>query len=172
MPSEKRARQRAGKLQRRTARARKAKARKLLRNSAIVVVVAAVVIAVVITTRGHSPSSPPAKGTAGKGSASTVTTLTTAPAGSPAAEQAAANRAATAAGCPAGTTARVNTLHWSSPPAMAIDPQKAYSATFKTTAGTFAVSLLAKTAPKTVNSFVFLAKTGYFHCVTFHRVVT
>jgi cyclophilin family peptidyl-prolyl cis-trans isomerase len=40
-----------------------------------------------------------------------------------------------------------------------------------TTAGTFDVALDAKTAPTTVNNFVFLADKGYYHCVIFHRVI-
>ena len=40
---------------------------------------------------------------------------------------------------------------------MTIDPTKTYTATVKTTTGTFVITLLAKTAPTTVNNFVFLA---------------
>ncbi len=54
---------------------------------------------------------------------------------------------------------------------MTIDPSKTYKATVKTTAGTFVITLLAKTAPKTVNSFVFLADHGFYKCVVFHRVI-
>ena len=46
-----------------------------------------------------------------------------------------------AAGCPASTSARTNTLTWSSAPAMTIDPTKTYKATVKTTAGTFVITL-------------------------------
>lgn len=52
-----------------------------------------------------------------------------------------------------------------------IDPSKQYTATFQTSMGEFAVRLYADKAPKTVNSFVFLAKEGYFDGLTFHRVV-
>lgn len=48
---------------------------------------------------------------------------------------------------------------------------KQYSATIKTTKGDIVVDLYADQAPKTVNSFVFLAKKGYFDGLTFHRVV-
>ena len=154
MPSEKRARQKAARRQKKAAQARRARRRKVLRNSGVVVVLGAVVIALVLVTTRHGPST------------STVSTGT-----STAAEQAAANKAAVAAGCPSSASARVNTMSFSSPPALAIDTSKRYSATVKTTAGTFTITLLAKTAPNTVNSFVFLAKKGYFHCVIFHRVV-
>ena len=54
---------------------------------------------------------------------------------------------------------------------MTIDTTKTYTATVKTTTGTFDITLDAKTAPNTVNNFVFLADKGYYHCVIFHRVI-
>ena len=54
---------------------------------------------------------------------------------------------------------------------MTIDTSKTYTATIKTTTGTFVVALDAKTAPKTVNNFVFLANKGYFNCGSFFRVI-
>jgi cyclophilin family peptidyl-prolyl cis-trans isomerase len=60
---------------------------------------------------------------------------------------------------------------WRVPPAMAIDPNKTYSATFHTDRGDFTVELFAKDAPKTVNNFVFLAREGYYDGTTFHRVI-
>lgn len=48
---------------------------------------------------------------------------------------------------------------------------KQYSATISTSKGDILVDLYADKAPKTVNSFVFLAKKGFFDGVTFHRVV-
>jgi cyclophilin family peptidyl-prolyl cis-trans isomerase len=41
----------------------------------------------------------------------------------------------------------------------------------KTTTGDFVITLDAKTTPMTVNNFVFLAEKGFYHCVTFHRVI-
>lgn len=149
MPSEKRARQRAGRDARRQAEAKVARRRALIRNSVIVVVLAAVVIGSVILITNRS---------SGSGSGST----------SPQQE---ANDKAVAAGCPQSTKTRVNTLSWSAPPAMTINTSKTYRATIKTTAGTFVVTLLAKTAPTTVNSFVFLARQGFYKCVIFHRVI-
>ena len=75
------------------------------------------------------------------------------------------------AGCPASPKTTVNTQKYSSAPAMAIDTSKTYTATVVTTAGTFDIALDAKTAPTTVNNFVFLANKGYYHCVIFHRVI-
>ena len=60
---------------------------------------------------------------------------------------------------------------YSSPPAMQIDPEKSYSATFKTAQGDIVVELFAKEAPVTVNNFVFLAREGFYDNTTFHRVI-
>jgi cyclophilin family peptidyl-prolyl cis-trans isomerase len=60
---------------------------------------------------------------------------------------------------------------WSSPPAMAIDQNKTYTATIKTTLGDMKVELLVKDAPKTVNNFVFLARQGFYDGVRFHRIM-
>ncbi len=56
-------------------------------------------------------------------------------------------------------------------PPMVIDPAKEYTATIKTTKGDITVDLYPDKAPLTVNSFVFLAREGYFDNVTFHRVM-
>jgi cyclophilin family peptidyl-prolyl cis-trans isomerase len=45
-----------------------------------------------------------------------------------------------------------------------------YTATIKTDKGDIVIKLNADVAPNTVNSFVFLAKQGYFDGITFHRV--
>jgi len=52
-----------------------------------------------------------------------------------------------------------------------VDPAKQYTATMKTSKGDIVIKLYADKAPNTVNSFVFLAKQGYFDGITFHRVV-
>jgi cyclophilin family peptidyl-prolyl cis-trans isomerase len=55
---------------------------------------------------------------------------------------------------------------------MMIDPAKQYTATVKMEkGGEFVISLYADKSPITVNSFVFLARDGYFDGVTFHRVL-
>jgi cyclophilin family peptidyl-prolyl cis-trans isomerase len=57
-------------------------------------------------------------------------------------------------------------------PPMTIDPSKKYFATFKmANGGEFVVQLYPDKAPKTVNSFVFLANDGYYNGTTFHRVL-
>src|SRR3954462_575207 len=60
---------------------------------------------------------------------------------------------------------------YSAPPAMSIDPNKKYTATIDTTEGTIVAELYPKDAPQHVNSFVFLAKDGFYNGVIFHRVI-
>jgi cyclophilin family peptidyl-prolyl cis-trans isomerase len=156
VPTEKRARQKAARQAKKAAEARRARLRKRLRSGGFVLGGGAVVLLLVLLSTGvlTGGSSPP------KGSSTKKPT-----------PQAAANTVAVRAGCPASTTKRVNTTTWSTPPAMTIDTSKAYSATVKTTAGTFDIALDASSAPTTVNNFVFLADKGFYKCNTFHRVI-
>jgi peptidyl-prolyl cis-trans isomerase B (cyclophilin B) len=57
------------------------------------------------------------------------------------------------------------------PPEMKIDKNKTYTATIETDAGTMVAELYPKVAPNTVNSFVFLAREGFYEGVIFHRVI-
>lgn len=57
------------------------------------------------------------------------------------------------------------------PPEMTIDPNKSYTATIDTSLGTVTVELYPKVAPNHVNSFVFLAREGFYEGVIFHRVI-
>ena len=65
-----------------------------------------------------------------------------------------------------------NGKHWSSPPAMTINTSASYSATLQTSCGNIGIKLDAKNAPKTVNSFVFLAQQDYFNHTHCHRLTT
>jgi len=56
-------------------------------------------------------------------------------------------------------------------PQMAIDPQRKYTVTIETSAGTMTAELFPKEAPNTVNNFVFLARDGFYENVIFHRVI-
>ena len=56
-------------------------------------------------------------------------------------------------------------------PAMQIDTNKQYIATIQTAKGDIVIELYADKAPLAVNSFVFLARRGWFDGVTFHRVI-
>ena len=56
-------------------------------------------------------------------------------------------------------------------PAMMIDVSKSYEATLDTSMGRVVVRLFPDRAPATVNSFVFLARCGFYDGTIFHRVV-
>jgi cyclophilin family peptidyl-prolyl cis-trans isomerase len=71
----------------------------------------------------------------------------------------------------AAQTTQPSQKQWDSPPAMQIDVNKTYTATITTSKGKIVLTLFAKDAPKTVNSFVFLAKQGFYDGVIFHRVI-
>ncbi|MFO7586385.1 MAG: peptidylprolyl isomerase [Anaerolineales bacterium] len=61
---------------------------------------------------------------------------------------------------------------YSAPPPMTVDASNRYLATFKMAkGGEFVVELYPDKAPITVNSFVFLARDGFFDNTTFHRVL-
>ena len=84
----------------------------------------------------------------------------------------------TPAGAPTATAptqtpaATVAIKQYASAPPMTVDPKKQYFADFKLAkGGEFVVQLYPDKAPITVNSFVFLAKDGFFNGVTFHRVL-
>jgi len=76
---------------------------------------------------------------------------------------------------PAATSSPIvssGSKQYPAPPAMTIDVGKKYSATVEmATGGTFVIQLYPDKAPITVNSFVFLARDGFFDGVTFHRVL-
>lgn len=84
-------------------------------------------------------------------------------------DQTAATATATAVPTPTPTPGPVRS--YATPPALAIDTNKQYTATIKTSKGDVQVQLFAKDAPQTVNSFVFLAEHHFFDGLTFHRVV-
>jgi len=56
-------------------------------------------------------------------------------------------------------------------PPMTIDMHKQYFATLETEKGDIVLQLYADKAPWTVNSFIFLARHGWFDDITFHRVL-
>lgn len=105
--------------------------------------------------------------------------------GSDAGTDAAPPAATTAAGDPATVTASngrtclstppspaASPKTYAAPPRQTIDATARYRATLSTSCGTIVIVLDAARAPVTVNSFVFLAREGYFDGLTFHRVVT
>ena len=54
---------------------------------------------------------------------------------------------------------------------MGIDPAKRYTAVMETSKGSMTIALDPIAAPRTVNSFVFLARNGYYDGVVFHRII-
>jgi cyclophilin family peptidyl-prolyl cis-trans isomerase len=58
------------------------------------------------------------------------------------------------------------------PPPMCLDDGATYQAVVTTKTGEFTIDLDAEAAPVTVNSFVFLARYGYFDATPCHRIIT
>jgi cyclophilin family peptidyl-prolyl cis-trans isomerase len=58
------------------------------------------------------------------------------------------------------------------PPSGALDTTKSYTARFRTERGEFVVELAADRAPRTVENFVNLARSGFYDGTTFHRVIS
>jgi cyclophilin family peptidyl-prolyl cis-trans isomerase len=78
---------------------------------------------------------------------------------------------AAATGCPPSEGVSVPQRQFSAPPEMCIDPAKAYTAEVRTNKGVMTIALDAKSAPKTVNNFVFLARNHFYDGVVFHRII-
>lgn len=60
---------------------------------------------------------------------------------------------------------------YNDPPKMCINTNKTYTADIETNMGDITIKLLPQNAPQTVNNFVFLAKSGFYDNLTFHRVI-
>ena len=60
---------------------------------------------------------------------------------------------------------------FSAPPPMQINTNTTYIANIQTTKGEMTVELFASDAPTTVNNFVFLAQSGFYNGLKFHRVI-
>jgi cyclophilin family peptidyl-prolyl cis-trans isomerase len=150
VPSEKRARQRAGRQAKLEALAQRQKRRRQVRSSVIVVVIAVIVVGSVylITRHGPAPATYYPNNAQGR-----------------------LERVWVKAGCPKLSTERANTQKYKTVPKMTISTSATYNATVKTDVGTFVISLDPKEAPIAVNSFVFLADKGFYNCNVFHRVV-
>jgi cyclophilin family peptidyl-prolyl cis-trans isomerase len=73
--------------------------------------------------------------------------------------------------CPATDGSAPRHTKFAAEPKMCIDVAKKYVALIETSKGNMTFELDPKRAPKTVNSFVFLARQHYFEGIKFHRVV-
>jgi cyclophilin family peptidyl-prolyl cis-trans isomerase len=56
-------------------------------------------------------------------------------------------------------------------PPVTVDPSKTYTATLQTEKGDITIELFPEDAPMAVNSFIFLARHGWYDGITFHRVI-
>lgn len=77
----------------------------------------------------------------------------------------------TVTAAPAPPQPTVAGKQYAAAPAMSIDAAKSYTATIKTPRGDIVIKLRPDLAPETVNSFVFLARDGYYNGLTWHRVI-
>jgi peptidylprolyl isomerase len=128
--------------------------------SAIIVVAIFAVLAFVLARSGPGSASQ-------AGTAPTTDTFNFGATPAPAAEQTSAPAAATTP-APAASGGRKT---YSAAPPMTIDPKKTYMATITTPRGDIEIKLRPDLAPKTVNSFVFLSREGFYNGLTWHRVI-
>ena len=63
------------------------------------------------------------------------------------------------------------TTRFSKAPELGIDANKRYTALISTSKGDITVALAPERAPNTVNSFVYLARNGYYDGLGFHRII-
>jgi peptidyl-prolyl cis-trans isomerase B (cyclophilin B) len=75
-----------------------------------------------------------------------------------------------ACGATVPKAAEIKKKTYKRPPKMTIDRKKTYTVTVTTSCGTIVFRLDQKLAPKTVNSFVFLASKHFFDGLVFHRI--
>jgi peptidyl-prolyl cis-trans isomerase B (cyclophilin B) len=75
-----------------------------------------------------------------------------------------------ASGCREVEAPKPKSVSFKAPKQTVVKGEK-LTATVKTSCGTFSIALDSTRAPKTVNSFVFLAEEGFYDGLPFHRVV-
>jgi cyclophilin family peptidyl-prolyl cis-trans isomerase len=68
-------------------------------------------------------------------------------------------------------TGGTTTQTYAEKPAVTIDTGKRYFATIRMDIGDIKIELFPDDAPETVNSFIFLAREGFYDGITFHRVI-
>jgi peptidylprolyl isomerase len=72
---------------------------------------------------------------------------------------------------PQGVPTPAEIKQYASAPPMLIDTSKNYKAVITTPRGDIVIQLRPDLAPQTVNSFVFLARDGFYNGLTWHRVL-
>lgn len=162
MPSEKRERQREGRLARqeelRIAQQKAKRRRQLVITIVLVVALGGVFF---LFTRG------------GGGKSVTTATTTTTVAGPPKAPPVAAGAKLTSWDCPKadGSSPRTDQFPSTSPP-VCIDPAKTYTAHLTTSEGNVDITLDTKKSPNTANNYVVLSRFHYFDGTTIDRIDT
>jgi len=73
--------------------------------------------------------------------------------------------------CEAEPPPEPQTLQFAAPEDMGIDPESRPRATLATSCGDIVIELDPSAAPETVNSFVFLAESGYYDGTAAHRIL-
>lgn len=73
--------------------------------------------------------------------------------------------------CPPANGSTHRQTQFTGPPPMCINPADNYSANVVTDVGSFTIKLDSKSAPESVNNFVFLSRWHYYDGVVFHRVI-
>ncbi|MGH9096695.1 MAG: peptidylprolyl isomerase, partial [Acidimicrobiales bacterium] len=161
MSTEKRQRQKAGRNARVEAQKRSRKRKQNTRRVISLVVVAGVIFGIAYwINSGSSPTK--------KAAAKSTTTTTTKPAPKGGSGDTTPSAVTTSANCPATFTDTLNKPSYPSAPPMTVSSSKTYTATVTTDVGPFTIQLDPKTAPKAVNSFVYLADQHFFDCIVFH----
>ena len=168
MPTEKRERQRERRAEKKAqeqAAARRQRLLKLLRNGAIIAVV--VVVGGLVFNVIGSDDSPTTTTVAQQSTDPTATTPVTTPAVPT--NYAEFRDAPTA--CGATRPPAAQEVQFEAPEDQGIDPAATVRATIRTSCGDIVLELDPAAAPETTNSFVFLARQGYFDGTVSHRVV-
>jgi cyclophilin family peptidyl-prolyl cis-trans isomerase len=170
MPSDKRARQRANRVQGRAQAEAQQKADKRRRATiyygiaGLLVLLVVVVGALVVSGGGDDDDDVVAGDTTTTAVDGATTTVATG----------AGDTTTTAAGAPC-TPAADRPSSFDAAPEMTIDEAKTYTATLSVAGGDvtgdIVVELSDDIAPITVNNFVFLAEQGFYDCTQFHRII-
>jgi cyclophilin family peptidyl-prolyl cis-trans isomerase len=127
------------------------------------VIVAVVGLGFVLGEEGGPATTPSARATPSPSGAPGTQTGTVAP-------TAATGSGEVACGGDVPATADAPKPQFAGPPPMQIDRKATYRATLVTSCGTIVIDLDVERAPQTVNSFVFLARKGYFDGQYLHRL--
>lgn len=169
MPTQKRQRKRAGHQQARQAAAAAARRRQARRTRAVaggfLVLVLVAGLAVVVNDGGNDQE---------VASTGTTTTLGGTAAAKKPVELPPVPLGETIRGdtpCPPADGSAKRTTAFEKPPPPCVEVSKAYTAEISTTKGLLVVDLDVRSATKTVNNFVVLARYKYYEGIAFHRII-